>query len=118
MPVTLRPQGSVVFCPECRAEYVAGVPLCPDCRVPLEAELPPEPVTEFVEHVAVLATGNPVVLALAKSVLESSGIRCFVRGEILQDLFRIGTAEIRVPEEEAERAAALLRERNFGEAGE
>ncbi|HBO70345.1 MAG TPA: hypothetical protein DD658_09580 [Deltaproteobacteria bacterium] len=107
-----------MFCPECHAEYVAGVSLCPDCRVPLEAELPPEPVTEFVEHVTVLATGNPVVLALAKSVLESAGIRCFVRGEILQDLFRIGTAEIRVPEEEAERATDLLRERNFGEAGE
>lgn len=107
-----------MFCPECRAEYVAGVSLCPDCRVPLEAELPPEPVTEFVEHVTVLATGNPVVLAMAKSVLESDGIRCFVRGEILQSLFRIGMAEIRVSEEEAERASDLLRERKFNEVAE
>lgn len=107
-----------MFCPECRAEYLPGVSTCPDCRVPLEADLPPEPVTEFVEHVTVLATRNPVVLAMAKSILEAAGIRCFVRGEILQDLFRIGMAEIRVPEEEAERATALLRERNFGEDGD
>lgn len=103
-----------MFCPECKAEYVAGIYLCPDCRVPLEPALPPEPEPVYVEHVTVLKTGNPVVLAMAKSVLESAGIGTYVKGEILQDLFRIGMAEVQVPRDEEPRARALLRERNFG----
>jgi hypothetical protein len=83
--------------------------------VPLVAELPPAPKTEFVEHVTVFTTGNSVILAMAKSVLESAGIRCFVKGEVLQDLFRIGTAEIRVGKEDEERAVRLLQETNFSQ---
>jgi hypothetical protein len=105
-----------MFCPECRMEYIEGVFLCPDCRAPLVAELPPGPTTEFVEHVTVFTTGNSVILAMAKSVLEGAGIRCFVKGEVLQDLFRIGTAEIRVGKEDEERAALALRETNFSQA--
>ena len=108
-----------MFCPECRMEYIEGVFLCPDCRVALVAELPPGPTTEYVEHVTVFTTGNSVILAMAKSVLEGAGIRCFVKGEVLQDLFRIGTAEIRVGKEDEERAVRLLRETNFSaEEGE
>ncbi|HEY5765622.1 MAG TPA: DUF2007 domain-containing protein [Candidatus Deferrimicrobiaceae bacterium] len=103
-----------MFCPDCKAEYVPGVYLCPDCRVPLEPELPPEPEPSYVEHVTVLSTGNPVVLAMAKSVLESAGIGCYVKGEVLQDLFRIGTAEVQVAREEEERAKELLRRHHFG----
>ena len=102
-----------MFCPECRMEYVEEVFLCPDCRVPLVTEMPPAPTTEYVEHVTIFATGNSVILAMAKSVLEGAGIRCFVKGEVLQDLFRIGTAEIRVGKEDEERAVRLLRETNF-----
>jgi hypothetical protein len=102
-----------MFCPECKMEYVEGVYLCPDCRVPLVTDMPPAPATEYVEHVTVFTTGNTVVLAMAKSVLEGAGIRCFVKGEVLHDLFRIGTAEIRVGKEDEERAARILRETNF-----
>ena len=108
-----------MFCPECKMEYNEGVFLCPDCRVPLVTEMPPAPTTEYVEHVTVFTTGNSVILAMAKSVLEGAGIRCFVKGEVLQDLFRIGTAEIRVGKEDEERAVRLLRETNFSpEEGE
>lgn len=108
-----------MFCPECKAEYVEGVLLCPDCRAPLVKELPPRPTTEYVEHVTVFTTGNPVVLAMAKSVLEGAGIRCFVKGEVLQDLFRIGTAQVQVGKDDEEWAVRLLRETNFapGENG-
>lgn len=102
-----------MFCPECKAEYVEGVFLCPDCRALLVTELPPGPKTEYVEHVTVFTTGNPVVLAMAKSVLEGAGIRCFVKGEVLQDLFRIGTAQVQVGIDDEERAIRLLRETNF-----
>ncbi len=103
-----------MFCPECKAEYVAGIFLCPDCRVPLDPEPPPEPIPVYVEHVTVLSTGNPVVLAMAKSVLEAAGIGCYVKGEVLQDLFRIGTAEVMVSREEEDRAKELLRRHRFG----
>lgn len=102
-----------MFCPECKAEYVEGVFLCPDCRAPLVTELPPGPITEYVEHVTVFTTGSPVVLAMAKSVLEAAGIRCFVKNEVLQDLFRIGTAQVQVGKPDEERAVRLLRETNF-----
>lgn len=102
-----------MFCPACEAEYVEGVFLCPDCRVTLVTSLPPGPTTEYVELVTVFTTGNAVVLAMAKSVLEGSGIRCFVKGEVLQDLFRIGTAQVQVGKRDEERAAQLLRETNF-----
>ena len=108
-----------MFCPECRMEYIEGAFFCPDCRVPLVTELPPAPTTEYVEHVTVFTTANPVVLAMAKSVLEGAGIRCFVKGEVLQDLFRIGTAEVRVGKEDEDRAVRLLREAGFSpEEGE
>jgi hypothetical protein len=102
-----------MFCPECKAEYVEGVYLCPDCRVPLATEPTPEPTTEYVELVTVFITGNPVVLAMAKSVLESAEIRCYVKGAVLQDLFRIGTAHLQVGRHDEERAVRLLRENNF-----
>ncbi len=100
-------------------EYAEGVLLCPDCRVLLVAELPPAPTTEYVEHVTVFRTGNPVVLALVRSVLEDAGIRCFVKGAVLKDLFGIGSVEVRVRKEDEERAVSLLRETNFSpEEGE
>lgn len=108
-----------MFCPECGSEYIEGIYGCPDCRVPLVPELPPKPRPEYVEYVTVLKTGNPIVIAMVKSILESAGIRHFVKGEVLQDLFRVGTAEIQVGREDEQEARDLLRERAVGpgEAG-
>src|SRR3972149_6184626 len=76
-----------MVCPECKAEYLEGVHVCPDCRIPLVQELSPQPLPEYVEYVTVLKTGNPVVLAMVKSLLSAAGIRHFVKGGGLQDLF-------------------------------
>ncbi len=103
-----------MFCPECEAEYVEGVHGCPDCRVPLVSELPLHPQPEFVEYVTVLKTGNPIVLAMVKSILVSAGIRHFVKGEVLQDLFRVGMAEIQVGRDDEPEAKILLRDLNIG----
>ena len=86
---------------------------CPEC-VPLVPELPPKLRPEYVEYVTVLKTGNPIVIAMVKSILESAGIRHFVKGEVLQDLFRVGTAEIQVGREDEQEARELLRERAVG----
>lgn len=108
-----------MVCPECKAEYLEGVRVCPDCRIPLVQELPPQPLPEYVEYVTILKTGNPVVLAMVKSLLSAAGIRHFVKGGVLQDLFRVGTAEIQVGRDDEPEARNLLRECTIepGEAG-
>ena len=69
----------------------------------------------------VLASGDPALLAVAKSLLEEAGIEYFAIGEGLQDLIaggRLGTGfnipvgpvRIQVAAEDAEEASALLRE--------
>lgn len=103
-----------MYCPECKAEYLEGIYGCPDCRVPLVPELPLLPQPEYVEYVTVLKTGNPIFLAMVKSILASAGIRHYVKGEVLQDLFRVGTAEIQVGRDDEEKARDLLRELNIG----
>lgn len=99
-----------MYCPECGAEYIEGIYGCPDCRVPLVPEPPPEPQLEYVEYVTVLKTCNPIVIAMVKSILASAGIRHFVKGEVLQDLFRVGMAEIQVGRDDESEAKILLRE--------
>lgn len=103
-----------MYCPECKAEYLEGIYGCPDCRVPLVPELPPRPQPEYVEYVTMLKTGNPIFLAMVKSILASAGIRHYVKGEVLQDLFRVGTAEIQVGRDDEAKARDLLRELNIG----
>jgi hypothetical protein len=68
--------------------------------------------------VPILRTGDPGLIPLAKSLLESEGIEYLVRGENLQDLFGVGRlggynyvtgpAEFLVHTEDAERARTLL----------
>jgi hypothetical protein len=79
-----------MFCPECGAEYREGIDRCAECDVALGDEPPPQPEVEFVDFVPVLETGDPSLLLVAKSVLESAGIRFCARGEGVQDLFALG----------------------------
>jgi hypothetical protein len=109
-----------MFCPQCSEEYAWDVMVCPVCDVDTVDRLPgPEP-TPDVELVSVLATGDPGVIGLAKSLLESEQIDYFVRGEGLQDLFGLGRitsfsfamgpAQFLVRADDADRARALLKE--------
>ncbi|HEV7516724.1 MAG TPA: DUF2007 domain-containing protein [Thermoanaerobaculia bacterium] len=111
-----------MFCPSCGSEYREGFSRCVDCEVAL-VEAPPSPVThpDPGDVVTVFATGDPVALLTAKSLLEEAGIPCFTRGEGTQDLFgmgRLGTGfsliagpmEIRVGARRAREAEDLLDE--------
>jgi hypothetical protein len=71
--------------------------------------------------VPVFRTGEPALIAVAKSLLEAEGIEYFVRAEPVQNLFGYGglgagynfitgPAEFVVREDEAERALELLQE--------
>ena len=69
--------------------------------------------------VTVFETGNPAVLAVAKSLLEEADITFFASGEGIQDLFAggsiggfnplVGPVHLQVPAEDADRARAVLR---------
>lgn len=117
-----------MFCPQCGAEYREGFGRCVDCEVDLVAEAPSPAVrpAPTVRQVTVLRSGDPAVLAMAKSLLEDAGIPLVAQGEGLQDLFalgRLGTgsspivgpAEIRVSSADEGAARALLRDLDSGE---
>ncbi len=112
-----------MFCPSCGSEYREGFSRCADCEVslvdtlPSPAEAHPDPGD--VE--TVFATGDPVLLMTATSLLDAAGIPYFTRGEGTQDLLglgRLGTGfsilagpmEIRVGARRSQEAADLLRE--------
>ena len=107
-----------MFCPKCKAEYREGFTECSDCKVPLVWELPQEPKQEYIEpepnleFVTVFATGNPAVIAMAKSILEDAGIQYFVQGETMQFVEGINPAawptEIKVGKDDEEEAIKLL----------
>jgi hypothetical protein len=72
-------------CPECKAEYEAGVTECTDCQVPLVDTLPPEepgtpPDLEEGELVPMRNFGNAAEANLVAGLLEENGIRAFVPG--------------------------------------
>ena len=107
-----------MFCPVCGEEFSWDVMVCPTCDVDTVDRLPgPEPAPD-VELVPVLATGDPALIAVAKSLLEGEHIDYFVRGDDLQNLFGLGSltgfsyamgpAEFCVRAEDAERARVLL----------
>jgi Putative prokaryotic signal transducing protein len=109
-----------VFCPQCEEEYTWDVMVCPVCDVDTVDKLPgPEP-TPDAELVPVFATGDPGLIAIARSLLDGEKIDYFVRGEGLQDLFGLGRAtsysfamgpaEFWVRDEDAENARALLQD--------
>ncbi len=103
----------IMFCPQCRAEYREGFLLCADCQRSLVAELPFQPKPQpDLELVTVLATGNPALFAVAKSLLEDSGIEYLTQNEGLHNLFPVHRFRIQfqVRQEDEEEAAALLAE--------
>jgi hypothetical protein len=132
-----------VFCPECGAEYRPGFARCSDCLVPLidrlpEDPAPPEPpasvpsppappasslapdaLRRHLELVTVFKTGDPGLIALVKSILQSAEIPYTTRGEGIQDLtglgrlgsgynLAFGPVEFQVNGDDAEDARALL----------
>ncbi len=102
-----------MFCPECSAEYREGILECSDCQTALVPELPPEPQLEptpELELVTVLATGNPARIAVAKSLLEDSGIEYLTKDEGFHDLFPVSRfrIKIQVRQEDKEEAGELL----------
>jgi hypothetical protein len=62
------------FCPQCRAEYVAGAKECKDCGVPLVDVLPPEVHEDKEDLVPVYKADTEVQAGMVLSVLQQAGI--------------------------------------------
>jgi len=113
-----------MFCPACGAEFRSGFTECADCHVQLVETSPtprPQPGKADLQIVTVFAAGDPAIIAVARSILESAGIPFTTTGESLQDLFgwgRLpgvtnivsGPVQFKVAEEDAEEALSLLQD--------
>ena len=80
-------------CPECNVEYHDTAIRCSDCDVELTLGPPIPPIQE--EHPdpkieTVYATGDPALVTMVKSLLESAEIEYFTKGYEIQDLVGIG----------------------------
>ena len=110
-----------MFCPKCGSEYRAGFQECADCAVPLveSAPAPYQPDQQDVQFDTVFESGDPALIALARSLLDSAEIPFMTKGEGIQDIFGwgrmpgsfsivAGPVEFQVNEKDAEEARALL----------
>ena len=110
-----------MFCPVCGDEYQAGYTRCDDCDATLVENLPSQGEPGPFEMVTVLETGDQSLIAVARSLLESAGIPCIARNEVLQNLFgwgsigagfnaAIGPIRLQVLKEDEEVAKELLKD--------
>ncbi|MBI5509173.1 MAG: hypothetical protein HY903_10505 [Deltaproteobacteria bacterium] len=84
-----------MFCPKCRAEFVAGVLRCGNCEVPLLADLPPEDDFASPESMARLlkdreleavVVGNYVALSEQQRLLAKERIPSVIAGEAATEI--------------------------------
>ena len=115
-----------MICPSCEGEFVDGIGRCPDCELALEDREPepePPPLEASGASVAILRTGKLFEADLAASLLEEAEVPHFRQEQNSVGLsFAMPVAPsagpgtwwvIRVPEEAAERARAVLAEHPF-----
>jgi len=113
-----------MYCPECRAEFRAGITTCPDCEVPLVEELPDESEGSPEDMVRIFETADVAVLPVIKSLLSAADIPHIVQGDEIMGVIPVGkiglgglsprghglSAAIWVPRDRADEARDLLSE--------
>lgn len=100
-----------MFCPKCRAEYIAGIKECPDCKVKLVRRLPdPEVLAKEPVFVEILRTSNPGDMALMKSLLDAENIAYYFLGENFNLIYAPIDCRLMVLEEDAGKAENAIKE--------
>ena len=106
-----------MFCPECGAEYREGFRECSDCHVLLVNEDPAGSNIGVpgrdLELVTLLELEDPIQLSLVRSLLESEGILCLIKGESAHTLGGAGImgrrkARLQVSSEDLQKAKELV----------
>ena len=71
------------FCPNCKAEYNAGVKECSDCNVPLVQKLPEEPKEELgpIKYKLLRNLPSRLYAEMLKESLQNSGISAVIKGD-------------------------------------
>ena len=113
---------AAVYCPSCGESFDdETMAECAECGAELVETRPGPPPDPTIRLTSVFATGDPALIAFAKSLLDAEGVEYGVRAEGLQHLFGWGSvgagysiltgpAEFVVREEDAQRARELLRD--------
>jgi hypothetical protein len=92
------------------AEYREGVTQCVDCGADLVEELPELSEVAYERFLPVHEIGNAALLPFVESLLQSSGIRFFVKGIGSGLDFVSGPVKVYVEPERADEARELLKE--------
>ena len=119
-----------MICPKCGSEYRPGFYKCADCGVDLvmgtaegfartESSPPSESGSAELDLVTIFESDDPVLIAMARSLLESAGIPYITPGGGMKELFgrhnvMIGPVKFQVNREDAKDAELLLQ--NLGES--
>jgi hypothetical protein len=107
-----------MFCPICKAEYRQGFTRCSDCDFDLVETLPPEPpesAPESVDYKEVLATFNPMDIALIKSILDAEEITYFFQS--ITFLPFVLPARLMVRTDQVEQAVEILKDLKLSFSG-
>jgi len=111
-----------MFCPKCKAEYVAGTIMCADCNVLLVEKLTKErrpkkkqkKIHPHLKYVELLITFNKGEIAVIKSILDAAGIDYRFKDELFQMVHMFAfPARLMVREDQIKKAWKLLRHLNF-----
>ena len=66
MCLTGKEASTMLFCPECSAEYTSDISICADCHIELVPERPPEDAAEYIDWEVVQEIPNEFVGNLIK----------------------------------------------------
>lgn len=105
-------KGHIMYCPICRGECREGFARCLDCDEALVNELPAEPSPEY-ENLVTILEGDAGSAAVARTTVESAGIKSWIKDEEVHGLFPgMGSTEILVCAEDQQRACKALETTN------
>jgi hypothetical protein len=103
-----------MFCPNCKAEYLAGVAVCAECDVPLVDALPVIDHEKSEPTYVEVITYNAGDIALIKSILDDGEIEYQIEGEYFNSMLPLlQPVKILVPENKVEVAKEILKDFNL-----